>query len=314
MNAIAKYERRHSIQNDDISLGRFGGDDSSIDTNSVYSSSSRIDETTANVSRSLPQHLRHRWSIDESDISELPEIYPRLSSPLIVRDCDISKIGDQLWSFLRANQIRSAYDRQEGRVLCCTNRVSFVVQFWKRRIQEDSSNATASTTDGYFPAVRDDVATNKTLGNEGFGDEEIILEIQRRKGCSWSMHKIRSAMKKWILRKQHQQQPTNHKSRFPQPLMQRRNSERFGLVGLEPMLIASKITPVHTKSDNKTAPTTAVSKDGDNAPTNMPASSSIPTVNKPLFSCNLPPLRPTFGVCPQPYWRRTDRPSTMHKY
>lgn len=310
MNAIAKYERRHSIQNDDISLGRFGGDDSSVDTNSVYSSSSRIDETTANASRSLPQHLRHRWSIDESDISELPEIYPRLSSPLIVRDCDISKIGDQLWSFLRANQIRSAYDRQEGRVLCCTNRVSFVVQFWRRRIQEDSSNTTA-TNGGYFPAIRDDVANNETLGNEGFGDEEIILEIQRRKGCSWTMHKVRSAMKKWILRKQHQQQPTHHKSHFPPPPMQRSNSERFGLVGLEPMLIATKITPMHSKSDNTSTTTTTTV---DNASTNMPASSSIPTVKKPLFSCNLPPLRPTFGVCPQPYWKRTNRPSTMHKF
>merc|ERR1712003_349815 len=125
-------------------------------------------------------------------------------------------------------------------------------------------------------------------------------------------------MKKWILRKQHKQHyhPQNHKSRSPLPLMQRSNSETSGLVGLEPVHIASKITPVqHTKSVSKTAAasTTITSKERDDTSKNMAAAPSIPTVNKPLFSCNLPPLRPTFGVCPQPYWRRTERPSTMHK-
>ena len=283
MNAITKYERRHSINNDDISLGRTGcGDDSSIETTSIYSTSSRIDDdTTVTPSSSLPQHFRHRWKIVESEVSELPEIYPRLSSPLIVRDSEVSKIGDHLWSFLRANDIRSAYDRQEGRVLCCTNRLSFVVQFWRKKVEQE--------------------------GNNG---EEIILEIQRRRGCSWTMQKIRSAMKKWILRKQNHQQQHHHKSRRSQ--FTRSNSERFGMIGLEPLVLDLQISSTHSRNDPNT------SKDSDcksekSAHTKKSVDPSTNSVAKqPLFSCSMPPLRPTFGVCPQPHWRLAEAPPTRH--
>jgi hypothetical protein len=279
MNAITKYERRHSINNDDISLGRTGCDDSSIDTNSIYSSSSRIDDdSTVCASSLLPQHLRHRWKIVESEVSELPEIYPRLSSPLIVQDSEISKIGDHLWSFLRANDIRSAYDRQEGRVLCSTNRLSFVVQFWRRKIQQENTDC-----------------------------EEIILEIQRRRGCSWTMQKIRSAMKKWILRKQNQQQQRHHqKSRRLQ--FTRSKSERFGMIGLEPLVLDLKISSNHSKNDSTTS-TDVDCKSNKSAPaTKSLDSPTISVANQPLFSCSMPPLRPTFGVCPQPHWQPTEAP------
>lgn len=278
MNAITQYERRHSINNDDISLGRTG-DDSSIDTMSIYSSSSRIDdESIVIASRSLPQHFRHRWRIVESEVSELPEIYPRLSSPLIVRDSEVSKIGDHLWSFLSANDIRSAYDRQEGRVLCCTNRLSFVVQFWRKKIENES-------TDG---------------AEEG---DEIILEIQRRRGCSWTMQKIRSAMKKWILRKQKNQQQHHHRSRLP-PMM-RSNSERFGIIGLEPLVLDLTLSSPNDKAKLKTKPTTIASKKEEDAK---------PLANQPFSSFSMPPLKPTFGVYPKPQWRGIKEPSTRYPF
>lgn len=308
MNPITKYERRHSIHNDDISLGRFGADDSSIDTNSIYSSSSRIDDAMSGASKSLPQHLRHRWRIDESQVQELPEIYPRLSSPLIVRNREISQIGDRLWSFLRTNEIRSAYDREEGRVLCCTSRVSFVVQFWRRRIQEANRNA-IDVTASYFPPIHDEHdESNDTLSDQ----EEIILEIQRRKGCSWTMHKIRSAMKKWILRKQNQQRQ-HHKSHFPPPMM-RSNSERFGMIGLEPLVLGSKITSIQPKNDITN--TTAIPSRNEEISSKSKSSAlaTISMANKPLFSCSMPPLKPTFGVCPQPHWLRTEAPSTRQPF
>lgn len=286
MNAIAKYERRHSICNDDISLGRNGGYDSSTAASSIGSiSSSRSDEGNAS-SESSPSSQRMplavnrcRWRIDSSHISELPEIYPRLSYPLIVRDREVSEIGDKLWSFLRTNEMRSVYDRQEGRVLCCTERVSFVVQFWRRRIETSDKN-----------------------------DEEIILEIQRRQGCSWAMHKVRSALKKTILRRHHshhrnpeqQKMPRRH-SLFPPP-PQRSHSERFGLMSLEPMILPCSIQPLHL---NETNPHNT-SKNEEWTSENI-ESVSITTPPKALFSSCLPPLRPTFGVCPKP-------PTTVHRF
>lgn len=277
MNPITKYERRHSINNDDISLGRTG-DDSSIDTMSIYSSSSRLDdETTVIASRTLPQHFRHRWRIVDSEVSELPEIYPRLSCPLIVRDSEVSKIGDHLWSFLSANDIRSAYDRQEGRVLCCTNRLSFVVQFWRKKIQ-----------------------------NEDNAGDEIILEIQRRRGCSWTMQKIRSAMKKWILRKQQNQQRHHQRPRLP-PMM-RSNSERFGMIGLEPLVLDLTLSSPKAKDKLTTNATTITSK-------NEAIVSTIkPLANKPIFDSSMPPLKPTFGFHPKPHWRGIKEPSTRYPF
>lgn len=291
MNAIAKYERRHSICNDDISLGRNGGYESSTAASSIGSiSSSRSEEGNAS-SESSPSSQRKplaanwcRWRIDSSHISELPEIYPRLSSPLIVRDREVSEIGDKLWSFLRTNEIRSVYDRQEGRVLCCTERVSFVVQFWRRRRIETSDK------------------NNKN-------DEEIILEIQRRQGCSWAMHKVRSALKKTILRRHHsshnhhrnnnseqQKMPRRH-SLFPPP-PQRSHSERFGLMRLEPMILPCSIQPLELKESGHNS-----SKNEEWTSENI-QQSELP---KALFSSCLPPLRPTFGVCPTP-------PTTVHRF
>lgn len=292
MNAIAKYERRHSICNDDISLGRNGGYESSTAESSVGSiGSSRSEEVNAS-SESSPSSQRMtlaanwcRWRIDSSHISELPEIYPRLSSPLIVRDREVSEIGDKLWSFLRTNEIRSVYDRQEGRVLCCTERVSFVVQFWRRRIETSDKN-------------------NKK-------DEEIILEIQRRQGCSWAMHKVRSALKKTILRRhqsshhhrnnnpEQQKMPRRH-SLFPPP-PQRSHSERFDLMHLEPMILPCSIQPLHLKESNYNT-----CKNEEWTSESIESASTTTTPLKALFSSCLPPLRPTFGVCPTP-------PTTVHR-
>merc|ERR1711923_624283 len=71
------------------------------------------------------------------------------------------------------NNVRSVYDDQRGRVFCYSPKVSFVVQFWKRKCRNSEEG--------------------------GREEEEIILEIQRRQGCSYSMHKIRTALKKSIL-------------------------------------------------------------------------------------------------------------------
>ncbi len=324
MNAITKYERRHSIHNDDISLGIAGVDDWSIDTTSICSTSSIFDDATDNSTqkRSMPQH--YRWKIDASEISELPEIYPRLSSPLIVRDREISEIGDHLWRFLRANEIRSAYDREEGRVLCCTNRVSFVVQFWRRKLsqEDDESNTAQAVASEYFPTIHDHTPKkkNSSSSNSDDDEEEIILEIQRRKGCSWTMHKIRSAMKKWILRKQQQQCPggshyhhCNEKgmSRFPPPL-QRSKSERFGLVGFDPVFLASNITPLrlHDRILKPIATTTAQDV-VSSTPFFTPPTA---TIRKPC-SVSMPPIRPAFESLPPPVWCSAKiSPSEEHRF
>lgn len=320
MSVIAKYERRHSICNDDISLGRTGYDDSSTDTTSICSSSSDFDDAMEDAKKSGPQHLLHRWKVEPSQVSVLPEIYPRLSSPLIIRDREVSEIGDHLWRFLRSNEIRSAYDREEGRVLCCTNRVSFVVQFWTRKIlhEESIGNTAEAVASEYFPTIHDNVSSKNSCCIDKDCDEEIILEIQRRKGCSWTMHKIRAAMKKWILRKQQHHDGFHHKrfqdGMFPPPL-QRSKSERFGLVGFDPAFLASNTKPLHTDTLTRPAVLTTTAQDVAPSPQKPSSFFTPPPSNKPPCSLSLPPLRPTFGVCPPPIWRSAKISSSeVHRF
>merc|ERR1712181_90961 len=84
--------------------------------------------------------------------------------------------------------------------------------------------------------------------------------------------------------------------------MMRSHSEKFGLIGLEPLALNTKITSIQPKEDTNRVP--IPSKNEGTASKNAPtALSTIPTAIRPLF---MPPLEPTFGVCPQPYWLRTD--------
>jgi len=264
MNGLNNYERRYSIANDEISLGMEDFDSSSVsESTSVGSINSApiLPKAPAklisndNQSRSqLPSlPLLNRWRIEDKDVSEIPEIYPRISYPLILRNREVSEIGDRLWTFFRTHDIRSAYDRKQGRLLCCTEKVGFVVQFWRRR---SSDNHTTSNNES---------------------NEEIILEIQRRKGCSWAMQKIRSALKKSILQQHQFSQsepnlrlprisPTMKRSFFPPP--PKRLSSRNEVVTIKPLLMSSGFKPLSLSS------LTAVRD---------PSSSSLP-----------PPLRKSF--------------------
>jgi len=135
--------------------------------------------------------LCHQWFIDDNDVPNLPEIYPRISNPLLFNDTTSSNgnnvvdlIGQRLCDFLQSNDIRSLYDKQRGRFFCSTPNVSFVVQFWR------------TTRRQYY---NDDQAA-AAISSTGAAEEEqmVILEIQRRQGCSYTMHKIRSALKKSV--------------------------------------------------------------------------------------------------------------------
>jgi len=135
--------------------------------------------------------LCHQWFIDDNDVPNLPEIYPRISNPLIFNDTTSSNgnnvvdlIGQRLCDFLQSNDIRFFYDKQRGRFFCSNQNVSFVVQFWR------------TTRRKYY---NDDQAA-AAISSTGAAEEEqiVILEIQRRQGCSYTMHKIRSALKKSV--------------------------------------------------------------------------------------------------------------------
>lgn len=276
MNAVSYYKRRHSIHNGEISICFDIGDcdeDFSSDFipndqvhgngNTVYqepeidSPQQEREQPPRALQMKSPMQLQlpFRWSIESKDVSELPEIYPRLSYPLIIRDSEVSEIGERLWAFLRINEVRSAYDIRQGKVLCCTDRVSFVVQFWRRRLQPPQSSAEV------FGGCDTDCNRDVSHSNSG---EEIILEIQRRQGCSWAMHKIRSALKKSILKHpQHNhnqsQSQQHHRSRrrhsthtsssfFPPPFsplpMMRSHSHAGFSNSHQPLHLPSVVLPI----------------------------------------------------------------------
>lgn len=241
MSAISKYERRHTFHSGDISVHRQLLRDCCNDDSTSSSSLCSESESTIGGGEKLSML---RWEIESEDVSELPEIYPRLSSPLIVRDCEVSEIGDRLWTYFNFHDIRSTYDRKRGRVLCGTERVGFIVQFWRRKVQSENT-----TTD---PTVS---SSNNSC------EEEIILEIQRRKGCSWAMHKIRRGMKKFILRELHQNQHNQRQRRHSSSSLLHTPSslnshglQSIGLISYESILLPSGFHPI--RQDCESEPTT----------------------------------------------------------
>jgi hypothetical protein len=318
MIPVSNYEQRHSITNDDICLDiQSIGDDSSVTTSSLCSSfdftinnNETVRDCVVGANSELLSSSSHhsalmvgQWRVREEDVSELPEIYPRLSSPLIIQNQEVSEIGDRLWAFLRTTDVRSAYDRDQGRVLCCNERVSFVVHFWRRKTQNKNNTL-------YFPTDPDHNETASTASKNS--EEEIILEIQRRQGCGWAMHKIRSALKKAILR-QKQQRP-NHPSAFsmPSPLPRQKRSISENGIGLPhngPRFVSSTpILPRNGPRSVSSAPILPIHLKGSFEESVDKPISSLKNVK---FSFGMPPLRPTFGVCPKPHWRRSEPPSTF---
>lgn len=193
MNTKVMYQRRQSIANDEISfemerrINDGNGDEFVTSTsNPVPINNNMLSNKNNNIACNFASVKQPLWRIRDEDVTELPEIYPRLSSPLIIKDCEIPRIGERLFEFLKANSICSVYDPQGARVFCFTNRASFVVQFWRKKL------CTATVAGGG--------KTNETKASiQGNIEEEIILEVQRRKGCSYAMHKIRTALRKSIL-------------------------------------------------------------------------------------------------------------------
>ena len=196
MTIIIAYERRHTIANGiavDIDIDI----DDNIDCNGNYNDYLLQQQNIlTNVGS---ESILRQWKVNDEDVTELPEIYPRLSSALIVRggcaedddtNNNVSLVGKRLWNFLHVNSVRSVYDSKRARVFCYTSRASFVVQFWRRRKTDTSVAATDTDTDT-------DTSTSTSTSTSS-SEEEIILEVQRRQGCSYTMHKIRTALKKSI--------------------------------------------------------------------------------------------------------------------
>jgi len=277
MSAISNYERRHTIHSGDISLHGLL-EDCYNDDSTAASSLCSVSESTIGDGEKLSML---RWEIESEDVSELPEIYPRLSSPLIVRDCEVSEIGERLWTYFNFHDIRSTYDRKRGRILCGTQRVGFIVQFWRRKIQSENA-----TTD---PTFSSSSSSNNNC------EEEIILEINRRKGCSWAMHKIRRGMKQFILRElsqhqhnqhQHNQHQRRHSSSsllHPPPQRNSHGLQSIGLISFESILLPSAFQPIINGGESEPTTPTGIQK---------PNIRSIHAVRDP-FSYSLSIFRPT---------------------
>ncbi|KAL3913484.1 MAG: hypothetical protein SGILL_006469 [Bacillariaceae sp.] len=102
------------------------------------------------------------WRINEADIRPLPEIYPKMTNPLIMDGISVEQLAARLSKFMKVNSIGYKYECHRARAICCTSHVSFVVQLWRDRNDENS--------------------------------KKIVLEVTRRYGCSIMMHKIRTAL------------------------------------------------------------------------------------------------------------------------
>jgi hypothetical protein len=94
-----------------------------------------------------------------------PEIYPHLppNAAVEIQGVPLEAISERISSFMRLNSIQCNYDTERGRVIASTTYVpKFVVQLWRRRNADTSS--------------------------------DIIVDVQRRLGCSIGMHRIKKSL------------------------------------------------------------------------------------------------------------------------
>lgn len=141
---------------------------------SLHASQVTLLDHEGRLRRQQEQHRRaFKWRIDEDDVCYVPDIYPTLCCPLVLRDIPVRVIGERVSDFMRLNSIRCDYDNEKARALCTSSCVSFVVQLWK-------SNPRAS-----------DMHMDKSINTSNDG---IVIEFQRREGCSIGMHHIRNAL------------------------------------------------------------------------------------------------------------------------
>jgi len=278
MKVFRAYERRHSIYNadicptgsEDVSIAPLGTlsrhsdialSGSSRKMNSVNDDCEIIHRHT-DAYETSPQRLvrKGRWRVEKENVSELPDIYPRLLRPLIVENREVSEIGDRLWDFLTKLGVHSVFDSKRGRVLCCTQQLCFVVQFWRRKAQTHNDNSSSNNN-------------NVERINRNESDEEIILEILRRRGCSWAMHKVRSALKKYMVQLQQQDHhPKTHKhhqfrrhslnlSPFPPPPLCSNGFDRLGLISCKTKHIPTNVTPIQFNGDESESTSESSSTD-----------------------------------------------------
>lgn len=300
MNELINNDRRYTIETGEISVSNLSCSSSTSLSSSFGCSSSTpptnhdptkpMSNDIQSQTESISPLLGHRWRVEDKDVKNIPKIYPRLTCPLILRDRDVSEIGDRLWAFFSAHDVRTVYDRNQGRLLCGTERVGFVVQFWRRKSSNNNSSTGSSQS-----------------------AEEIILEIQRRKGCSWAMQKIRSALKKsLLLQKQSSQSEPNlrrdrlsstmKRSFFPPPPQRFNHHNAVGTI--KPLLLPHRFQPLsrsetekhESSTTGKPSPTRQTSWNGSQQrlrekPDLPPAIGSISAIRDPFSYSFPPPLR-----------------------
>jgi hypothetical protein len=102
----------------------------------------------------------------------LPEIYPRGLLPprnaVEIQGVPLEAISERISTFMRLNSIQCYYDTERGRVIASTTYVpKFVVQLWRRRRNADDTSSS---------------------------DSIIVVDVQRRLGCSIGMHRIKKSL------------------------------------------------------------------------------------------------------------------------
>lgn len=135
-----------------------------MDHETTIQSSASSSDTQENSSRNEDSlAVSFAWSLKESDVHPLPEIYPRITNPLLFSDIPVDVIARRLSRFMRVNSVRCQYDTGRARAVGCTPKASFLVQLWR---QNDSRN----------------------------NCHKILMEVTRRQGCCIILHKIRHAL------------------------------------------------------------------------------------------------------------------------
>lgn len=189
MNTTQTTPRRHSITVDSDSI-----------TTSMKKLLHSLDEHRSQEAETQSPSLSSPlpWVIEDEDVATIPDIYPKMISPLLIRDTtDVCLIGRRLSDFLTANSVRSVYDKQRGRVFCSSANTSFVVQFWRRSTRRQTEAQQGHGAGDY----NNDEGGKQRQQRQSCGEEivdEIVLEIRRRSGCGYGLHKIRNALRRSI--------------------------------------------------------------------------------------------------------------------
>jgi len=170
--------------------GDVGGRDETADATSTVTSTTANSAWTTTVAKeamSPSTSSPWMWRVAASVVPPVPSHAPLERTSIPIRDVPLQDVTARISEFMKLNSVSCSYHHEQARVDCLTSYgLKFVVQLWRSQ-----------------KTNKDSIVDDKDYLDDADNDPEdglIVLEVQRRRGCSIRMRSVRKMLYKAVLR------------------------------------------------------------------------------------------------------------------